>query len=70
MGDSKYISVGNRIKKFREELGWSKQQLADNTGLYHNQICDYESDRRLPSIFSLECLCKAMNKSATELLGF
>ena len=36
---------GKTIKKWREEFGISQHELADNVGISHSVISDYESGR-------------------------
>lgn len=64
------ISFGERLKKIRMERGLSQSQLAAKVYTTAMQICEYEKDRHSPSLGVFESICKALNVTASELLGF
>ena len=45
-------------------------ELAKKTGLTKSQIGEYERDIHEPSVSRFEWLCKALDVTASELLGF
>jgi putative transcriptional regulator len=42
--------VRNRVKKLRDERGWTQQQLADAVGVSRQSINSIERDRYVPSL--------------------
>ena len=42
--------VKNRIKEFRNEKGWTQQELADKVGVSRQSINSIERDRYVPSL--------------------
>ena len=52
---------GKTIKKWREEFGISQHELADNVGISHSVISDYESGRRKsPGVATVKKIVEAM----------
>lgn len=52
------ITVGNKIKTFREKKGWSQEDLADISGLHRTYISGVERGVRNPTIeivFRISC---------------
>jgi transcriptional regulator with XRE-family HTH domain len=68
--DKNDITFGEKLRAIRKARGMSQNQLANATGLYQSQIHSYEHNLNVPTIFSLEALCKALNVSSETLLGF
>ena len=65
-GDS---SFGKRLKKVREQKGWSQTELADRAGLTPAAISQIEADDRQPSFKTLSSLAGALGISVGYLLG-
>ena len=63
-------TFGQRLRRIRTEQDITLVELAKKTGLLSNQIGEYERDHHSPSVYVLEWLCKALNVTASELLGF
>lgn len=63
-------SFGGKLAKARMNKGMSQRKLADITGVCANLICNYESNKVSPKVTTLELLCKALDVTAFELLGF
>ena len=42
--------VRNRIKEFRDERGWTQQELAEKTGVSRQSINSIERNRYVPSL--------------------
>jgi putative transcriptional regulator len=49
------------LKRIRNELGWSQQRLADESGVNKATINQVEQGKRSPSIPTLESLARAMS---------
>ena len=63
-------TFGQRLKRIRKEKKLTQVKLGNKMGIASHAICDYEVGRTIPSLPTLEWLCKALNVTATELLGF
>lgn len=61
--------IGNRIRKFREELGISQKQLAEQIGVSNSRISNWEQGINRPDADILAKLCTALNVSPSLLLG-
>lgn len=61
--------IGNRIRKFREELGISQKQLAEQIGVSNSRISNWEQGINRPDADILVKLCTALNVSPSSLLG-
>lgn len=59
--------LGMRIKFLRKNKKWSQEDLALESNINKNYICDLENGRRNPSLDILERLCVAFNISLAEL---
>ena len=59
----------NRIKKIREELGLTQQELADKLDCAKSTIAMYENETRKPSLEILVKLSEIFNCSIDYLLG-
>lgn len=64
------ITFGQRLRKIRKRRKLTQTQLAEMTGLIQNQIGYYERDMNEPTVSRIEWLCKALDVTASELLGF
>lgn len=63
-------TFGQRLRRIRKEKAITQSQLSEKTGLPQCQISSYENERYSPNISTVEWLCKALNVTASELLGF
>ena len=63
------MSIGLRIKHFRDERNWSQYKLAQKLGTNTKTVKDWENDISLPSVTSVIKLCHIFCISADELLG-
>jgi transcriptional regulator with XRE-family HTH domain len=59
--------IGNNVKKIRTAKGMSQESLAHECGFYRTYINLVESNRRLPSSFSLYKLARGLGVSVEEL---
>ncbi len=65
--------VGMRIKRLREEKGWTQTKLAAKVGVTRVHLANLESPdhaphHRTPSLATLERLAKALGVPVTALL--
>lgn len=63
------MTIGARIKKRREELGMTQEELADVLYIKKNTISYYENDRIDIKISVLVAIAKALLTSVAYLIG-
>ena len=63
-------TFGQRLRRIRKGKRLSQIKLGKKSGIHPSLISNYETDIKLPSLTSLEWLCKALGVTATDLLGF
>ena len=59
---------GIAVKKRRNELAISQEDLAERAGLHRTYISDLERGKRNVSLENLEKLAKALNLSISDLM--
>lgn len=64
------MTFGERLKKLREKRSMSQFKLSLKAEISQCVISWYETNKVQPTLYNIERLCKALNVSATELLGF
>ena len=57
------------LKKFTEEQGLEKKELAEKIGWTYNTVVSWFKGSRLPSQFGIETLCDFFKVTDVELLG-
>jgi transcriptional regulator with XRE-family HTH domain len=60
--------VGSKIHDFRIEKGLSRQMLAKNVGITHQQLAKYEHGVNRISVGRLLLICKELNKPITSFI--
>ena len=60
--------IGARIRKFREDRGYSQIELAQLIGVSNSRISNWEQGVNRPDADILVDLCKTLNVSPSELL--
>ena len=63
------MTLGNRIRNRREELGFTQIELAKKTKLHQGYISRVERDKFEPTATVIMVLAEALSMSADELLG-
>ena len=63
------MSLGDRIKRLRQERGWSQAQLGLRLGIHQKQISGYERDVHVPSTEVLIKLAELLHVSL-DFLAF
>lgn len=61
--------VENRIKKYRETLGWSQEQLARKSGVSRSTIGDVETGAHMPTIEVVLRLAEALETPIEKLFS-
>lgn len=64
------LTFGDRLKAVRKARGLTQKQLAVKAGIGQCMVSFYERGENLPGIPALEWICKSLNVSASDLLGF
>ena len=62
------IVVGKNIKKYRQQKGWSQEELSFNSELHRTYISSLERGQRNPTVSVLEKIAEALQITAAELL--
>ena len=63
------MSFGSTIRRRREALGLTLEQLAERAGLSPNYVGTVENGRRDPSLSTVYALAKGLRVPPGELLG-
>lgn len=61
--------LGENIKKFRLENGWTKVQLAEKVGVTATAINFWETNQRIPSCMYVMPLVRAFQIRLEDLFG-
>lgn len=62
------MAIGDRIKRLRQEKGWSQAQLANKLNTHPKQVPKYERGINLPSTEVLVRMTQIFNVSADFLI--
>ena len=62
------MTIGDRIKRLRQEKGWSQAQLANKLNTHPKQVSKYERGINLPSTEVLVRMTQIFNVSADFLI--
>ena len=62
-------ALGTAVKRRRQELGLTQEQLANDTDLHQRWISNVECGRRNPSLGSIRRLAAGLDLSASQLLA-
>lgn len=62
------LRLGNAVREFRKELGWTQEQLAEHSKLHVTYIAGIETGKRNPSLKSIVALAFGLRISPSELL--
>jgi len=57
-----------RLKRLRQQRGWSQEELARRAGVSRGYLARLETVRQDPTLTTLEKLAKALKVKMTELL--
>ena len=60
--------VAGRIKRSREDFGWTQEDLGRRAGLSGMAISHYETGRRTPSVWNLIKIADALRVTTDHLL--
>ena len=68
-GEQELIILGNRIREYRKERGFSQEILAEKSGVSTNTISRIEGGQMAMSVGILQKIVKALGVDANTLLG-
>ncbi len=60
--------VGANLRRAREDLGISQEELADRAGLHRTYVSGVERGVRNPTVIVLEKIAKALKVKSSSLL--
>ena len=60
--------IGNRIRKYREESGFSQKDFAQQLGVSNSRVSNWEQGINRPDADILADICRVLNVSPSELL--
>jgi transcriptional regulator with XRE-family HTH domain len=60
--------LGQRVRKYREQKGWSQENMAEYSGLHRTYISGIERGTRNPTITIVAQLAAALNITLGDLL--
>ena len=69
MGDKHMINVLDRITYFKNQRNWSEYQLAEKSGLTQSTISTWYRKNIIPSLPSLEKICKAFDITLSQFFS-
>ena len=63
------MTIGQSMRKIREDKGYSRQKLENESGVPFNSIIKWERDAHLPNILALIDIADALGVTLDELVG-
>ena len=63
------MRIGREIRRRRQALDWTLEDLSHRSGLSPRYISTLENDKRDPSLSTVEAIAKAVGAEPAELLG-
>lgn len=61
------VRYGNAVRKRRQELGISQEQLADRAGIHRTYVGDVERGERNLSLTNIERIARALEITVSDL---
>lgn len=62
------LRFGLNLRRFRENNGWSQEELADRTGLHRTYISGIERGIRNPTLMIIEQIATALKVNPADFL--
>lgn len=63
------MTIGENIKKYRKERGFTQKELAERSNLSRSYLADLERNRYNPSLDSLKLIADSLGIHVSILLG-
>lgn len=60
--------IGNRIRKYRKDSGWTQEQLAEKINVTKSRVSNWEQGINRPDADIIGLICRALNVSPSDLL--
>jgi transcriptional regulator with XRE-family HTH domain len=70
MNDDQPESLGEFLRKLREDAGLSVRQLAGRVGVHHSYVARFETGERKPSIALLQRIADVLHTDSSALLTY
>ena len=64
------LTIGERIKYFRKQRGYTQAQLAELTGIHPVSIRKYETNKMQPQQMQIEKIAEALHVNSGAISGF
>lgn len=62
------MTLGEKIKKYRKEKGWSQRKLSEISGVSHTQIANYETNTTIPTLETIKRIAIGLDINYVLLL--
>ena len=62
------MTIGERIRQYREDAGMTQADLAEKVGVTHSSISLIENDLRGITVDKLRLICDALGVTITDIL--
>lgn len=63
------MSVGDNIRRFRKEKGWTQAELAELLHVSQQMIGQFENSKKPPKLDTVEKIASALGVTAFDLMG-
>lgn len=63
------MRIGQKIRQFRRDRGWSQQDLADTADTHQHTVCTWEQGKVKSRRKSIEKICEAMHVSIDDFMN-
>ena len=70
MNPNNELTIGDKLRAVRKARGLTAQKLSKRSGIDVNQIYYIENGHHQPTIFTLECICRALEIKSSDILDF
>ncbi len=64
------INVADRIDRLRIQNNYTMRQLAKKSGVSISTMVNILSKKKIPNIYTLHCICNALNISLSDFFDF
>lgn len=61
--------LGEKIKKFRKQKGYTQKQLAEKAGISNNSLIRYENDETSPNLQIMQQIATALEVSVADIFA-
>lgn len=61
--------LGEKIKKFRKQKGYTQKQLAEKAGISNNSLIRYENDETSPNLQIMQQIAEALDVPFSDIFA-